>query len=132
MEEILKIAKEWLAKLQVPENGMPILPLLMLAVFNEETQDGLELNLYDREQMRQEIISLALYSDNQVPSLLGLTDPERRQEVLKMLRKAKTQDQLREVLIMEVLYEAMRESLDNFPTQARLSPAEPFRGAGYL
>jgi hypothetical protein len=133
MNTLLEIATDKLNSLYVPVNKeLSILPQLMLAVFNEETKDNLDLNMYDRQDMEQEIQSLLTYSDKAVRVMLGLQDREREREISQMLSKASTDDQIREVLISELLFEAMRQNLGNFPNKLRINPVEKFRGEAFL
>lgn len=121
MRTLLEIANEKLKLLRVYQRSdQAILPQLMLRVFNEETPDDLNLNMYDRNDMEQEVIALLEYSDKQVMIMLHLTDPEREQEIATLLIKTETTDQIREVMIMEVLFEAMMENLDDFPYHRRV------------
>lgn len=133
MKTLLEVAKKKLDLLNVETNPeFSILAQLMMAVFNEETPDDLDLNMYDRNGMEQEILALLDYSDKAVFVMLGLRDLERQRQIEQMLEEAKTENQIREVLIMELLYESMRENLDDFPNRLRISPAEKFRGEAFL
>jgi hypothetical protein len=133
MKSLIEIAKEKLDSLNMEiSQGMSLLPQLMLAVFNEETPDDLDLNMYDRNDMEQEIIHLLNRSDKAVWVMLGLNNPEREEDITRMLSEAVTIEQIREVMIMELLYEAMSENSDFFPNQLRISPAEKFRGEAFL
>jgi hypothetical protein len=133
MKPLLEIAKE---KLESRFGGVTptwsILPQLMLSVFNEETPDDLDLNIYDRQEMEQEISFLLNYSDKAVLIMLGLRDPEREEDITRMLSEAKTEEEIRDVVIMELLFEAMRNNSDSFPNQLRISPAEKNRGEAFL
>jgi hypothetical protein len=133
MKTLLEIATDKLSRLNVLVNKeFSILPQLMLAVFNEETKDNLDLNMYDRQDMEQEVLLLLNYSDKAVKVMLGLQDRERELEITQMLSKATTEDQIREVLISELLFEAMRQNLDNFPNKLRINSVEKFRGEPFL
>jgi|WetSurMetagenome_2_1015567.scaffolds.fasta_scaffold00004_15 hypothetical protein len=122
MASLLEIAKEKLdKKLQMPvTKGWSILPQLMLAVFNEETMHDLDLNMNDRQEMEQEIIALLYYSDKTVARMLELNSPEREEEIALKLDIARTESEIREILIVDLLFEAMRENLDDFPFHNRV------------
>ncbi len=115
-----------------PEQAL--LPQLMLAVFNEETPDNLAIGIYDRQEMQDEVISLLRYSNKQVEIMLGLTEQEYQQELARQIQQAQTDDQLRDVLIMDFLYEVMSRNLDHFPNKyhLKISPAERNRGEAFL
>jgi hypothetical protein len=124
MEPLLEIAKDKLRALYIPyDKSEPVLAQLMMAVFNEETPDDLGLNMYDRNDMEQIILDLLWYhSDESVHKWLHLIDEERGQDAIRMLSEAKTIDQIRDVIIMDILYFAMSENLDGFPNLLRISP----------
>ena len=113
MEALLKLAREKLDLLQAPINpDRPIIPQLMLAVFNEETPNDLDLKMSLRQDLEQEVITLLGYSDKVVLRMLNLVSEERIQEILQKLIHATTESQLREVLIEDLLYRAMQELSD--------------------
>ncbi len=114
-----------------PTPGWSILPQLMMTVFNEEIPDNLPLNMYDRQEMEQEVQALLTYSDKAVRVMLGLHKEDREQELIQQLEQAKTEEQLREILIMDLLYQSMSENLDDFPNKLRFSPAEKSRGEAF-
>ena len=64
--------------------------------------------------------------------ILGLVDKDQSEEVCRELDQANTLEQVRRVLVEEVLYNAMKENLDFFPNQLRIGPAEKFRGEVFL
>jgi hypothetical protein len=110
MEVLLKVALEKLDNLNVPVNrSQPVLPQLMLAVFNEETPDELEMKPSLRQELEQEAILLLNYSNKSVQRILNLVKKDRIQEILQKLMLAKTECQLREVLIIDLLYMALHE-----------------------
>lgn len=77
MKLLIEIVKDKLDGLYCPYNPREsLLGQLMLAVFNEETPDGLTLNMYDRDEMEQEVLTLSYHSDERAMKLLLLTDPE--------------------------------------------------------
>jgi hypothetical protein len=82
--------------------------------------------------METEISFLLLYSDRRVWIILGLDDPEREEDITRMLSEAKTEEEIGDVVIMELLFEAMRNNSDSFPNQLRISPAEKNQGEGFL
>jgi hypothetical protein len=131
IKSLLKIGKEKLESLGGSINpNCSILGQLMIRVFNEETPDDLDLNMYDRNEMELEVSSLLYYSDPKVWIMLGLDDPERQEDITRMLSQANTEEEIRQVMIMELLYEAMRD--EDFPNQLRISPAEKNRGEAFL
>lgn len=133
METINKIAREKLLKMQVaPIEGYSLLPQLMFTVFNLETEDELEIGMYDRDLMWQEVDLLQRYNDRAVQIMLGLEDEGDRKRLAKALQDAKTDEDLREILIADLLYNRMCDLLDDFPSQTRISPAAPRRGAAFL
>ncbi len=96
MKPLLEIAIDKLGSMNVQVNKeFSILPQLMLAVFNEETPDELDLNMYDRNEMEQEVCALLDYSDKAVWVMLGLNDKEREADITRMLSEAKTEDEVR-------------------------------------
>jgi hypothetical protein len=132
MKPLLEIAKDKLDNLDFPvREGWSILPQLMLLVFNEETPDNLDLNIYDRQEMEDKVMALLNYSDKAVWIMLGLNNKEREEEIQENLLKATTSDEIRDVLIADLLYNSMAENLDNFPNRLRISPAEKFRGEAF-
>jgi hypothetical protein len=131
MKSFLRIAKEKFESLGGSINpNCSILGQLMMRVFNEDTPDDLGLNMYDRQEMETEISFLLFYSDRRVWIMLGLDDPEREEDIARMLLEAKAEEEIRDVVIMELLYEAMRD--EDFPNQLRISPAEKNRGEAFL
>ena len=126
-KDILEIAREKLEELGLPPNPLlPALPHLMLAVFNEETPDNFDLNMYDRQDMENEISAMLQYSDKAVLRMLGLHDQDKYDQVREQLEKANTVEEIRYLLVGEVLYEAMSENLDDFPNKLWINPIEPF------
>jgi hypothetical protein len=133
MKPLLEIAKDKLDNLDFPvREGWSILPQLMLLVFNEETPDNLDLNIYDRQEMEDKVMALLNYSDKAVWIMLGLNNKEREEEIQENLLKAKTRDEIRDVLIADLLYNSMAETSDSFPNQLRISPAEKNQGEAFL
>jgi hypothetical protein len=108
MEALLKIARHKLDLLQYPFNPeLATIPQLILAVFNEETPDDLDLDIYDRNDMEQEVIAPMDYSDKAVQVMLGLRDTERAEDITRMLSRANTVKEIRQVMIMDLLFEAI-------------------------
>ena len=68
MKPLLEIAKDKLQNvLNVPFNqAFSLLPQGMLVVFNEETPDNLDLNIYDPQEMKHEVLALLTYSNKAV------------------------------------------------------------------
>jgi hypothetical protein len=121
MNILINVAKEKLDQLQFPINEKsPILPQLMLAVFNEETPYELNLNMGDRASMEQQIFELMDYSDDEVIIWLNLQEEESQEQFADLLKQSKSEEEIREVLILEILFEAMRENYDEFPS--RITP----------
>jgi hypothetical protein len=94
----------------------PLLPQLMLSIFNPETLDNLPLSMYDRDEMFLEVISLLQYPETEVEVMLDL-DEDAKQELALNLSKANTAEKIRELLIMDILCEAMCNALDHFPNK---------------
>jgi len=133
METINKIVLQKLEERQLmPITGYALLPQLMFTVFNLETPDDLEIGMYDRNLMYQEVDLLQRYNDRAIMIMLGLEDQVDRKRLAIALREAKTDEELREILIADLLYNRMCELLDDFPSQTRISPAEPRRGSAFL
>ena len=63
--------------------------------------------------------------------MLGLQDLDRQEDITRLLSQANTEDAIRQIIIMDLLFEAMRENSDRFPNQLRISQVEEFRGEAF-
>jgi hypothetical protein len=135
MKKLNKTIKDRLEQLRVPaDEDQALLPQLMLTIFNEETPDNLVIGIYDRQEMEDEIFSLLRYSNKAVEIMLELEDQEVQEDLARRIEEAPTEEELREVLIMDLLYEVMSRNLDHFPNKyhLKISPVERNLGESYL
>ncbi len=116
MRTLAEVVKDKLYSLCCPYNPREsLLGQLMISVFNEETPDDLPLNMYDRNDMEQEVCTLLYCSDAEVFRKLHLTSPESHQELAQKLDEAKTIEEVTDLLIMDILWNMMSEQYDGFP-----------------
>jgi len=76
-------------------------------------QDQIHPIMLIQQDMEDIIYSLHRWNHKQVLHWLGVTE----EELAGKLEPLKTDREWADVLLMEVLYNAMVENLDNFPTQ---------------
>ena len=76
--------------------------------------------------MENEISVMLQYSYKALLRMLGLHDQDRYEQVREQLEKANTMEEIRNLLVGEVLYQAMAENLDDFPHRLWINPVEPF------
>lgn len=100
MKSLLELAMEKLIFLHNPPiKGQSVLGQLMLAVLTEE----------DEEDIYREVDNLTRHSDQQVQAMLYLRDQESLQDLMRDLQRAVTRDDLREVMIDDLLMSARIE-----------------------
>lgn len=114
MEELLKLLEEKTILLGLT----PQEPYLgrMLNVLVQE----LDLNMYDRQKMEDEIMELRYAPDEEILEYLEL-EPE---ELYEYLLPLKTEAEIQEVLVGDLMYQAVAAHLDDFPTNRRITPYE--------
>ena len=110
MKTLVEIATEKLKLLRVyPRPEQAILPQLMSAVYNEE--EGYDLGLSDnqRDDLLKEIQAMLHYTDRQVKAMLYLEEEELEEAAARDLQAAQTEEEIRQVLIVDVLMSAMEQ-----------------------
>jgi len=115
MKNLLQISREKLESMGGTINPhYSIIPQLMLAVFNSEEQDNLEMAMETREDMEQEVLFMMEMKDQVVLNLLA-PNQEDQEFLIQEISQAKTPDELRDVLIVELLQTKMMENSDWVP-----------------
>ncbi len=124
MEKLINIAKQKLIKHHMWENpGLPILPSLMLNLMTL-MEEKLEWRMEPHQDVEELINSLLTYSTDQ-QTISYLTQEYEEEDVdldymANQLEKAKTVEQMFDLVIWEWLIEAMRSNSDNdWPPQKR-------------
>lgn len=114
MKELKKLLEEIMLKLGLQPKAPCLAELLHYLV-----QD-LDLNMYDKQKMEDEIMELLYSPDEEVIEYLEM-EPE---ELYERLLPLKTEEELREVLVGDLMYDAVADHLDDFPTNLRITPFE--------
>ena len=113
MKTLLEIATEKIISLRhyPPDKKEPILPQLMFMVFNEEDKGAYELGLSDnqRDDLQKEILAMLHYTDRQVKAMLYLEEEELEEAAARDLQAAQTEEEIRQVLIVDLLMSAMEQ-----------------------
>lgn len=120
MQPLLEIAQEKLESLDYPiYKGIPIMAQIIAAILNLTTEDELELETDLNRYSPDEVIvlgqELLACSETRVMTYLRLTDPDRQAEIAQRLEKAITKEEIRELLIEEILVTAIKETEDPDP-----------------
>lgn len=117
---LLEIAKDKIKILYgYHDPSDPVFTTLMLAVFNFDNPGDLPLNMEDETEMLHIVNKLQDYKDQAVLKWLGLEDEIRLRQITEDLEEAQTEDDLRDVLIMDLMFEAMRDNFDWFHQPCR-------------
>lgn len=92
---------------------------IIFSIFNQETSDDkLDLRLSVRDDMENMALKLSSSSPEETDYFLLAntdTDYEEQERIAKQIALAKDDDELRDLLIMELLYQAMINALDDWP-----------------
>ncbi|WP_167616988.1 hypothetical protein [Maribellus sediminis] len=91
---------------------------LMLIIFNDETPDKLNYSIAVRDDLEQMVYELSRLSARETNNFLFETtekDKIQQEQIAAELLGARDDDQLREILIAEVLFDAMGTNLENWP-----------------
>jgi len=119
MKTIQEIATEKFKSLDYPiYTGIPIMAQIINAVLTlttEAEQENLDLNRYDLEEVIFISQQLLTFSDKAVMRYLGLMDPDHELEMAQYLEEAKTLSQIKEVVIENLLVQAITETEEPEP-----------------
>jgi hypothetical protein len=110
MEKLNQILKELLWRWQVPERR-PLLVQVMYVLIED-----VDLNMYDKDTMEEIMYDLNQGTDQEVLDYLQV-EPE---ELADALAPLKTEEEIRDYLMMEVLYEGILLNQPSFPHDPRL------------
>lgn len=110
MEELIQAIKEKLEEMYItPNPHYSLFPQLLQAMFNEDNMKNLGLTMSDENDMEQEIDLLMRRPDKVVIKVL-VPEPEDQEELARKIKMTKSENELQEILIMDVLYEKMMEN----------------------
>lgn len=115
MKTLDQILQAKLDSMQVPVTGNSSkLGTIMIVL-----QDQLNLNMYDLQAMEDVILDMSMYmTDKEVLKYLEVS----ARDLARLLAPLKTDEEWVDTLLMDVLWEAMLDNLDNFPVQTKISP----------
>ncbi len=91
---------------------------LMLTIFNENTPDELNFSSSVRDDLEKMVYDLSLSSANETDNFLFTTtevDKQSQERIASELLLNENDEQLRKILIAEVLFDAMGTNLENWP-----------------
>ena len=119
MTPIQTAAREKLLEMQAMNNDSGYIAQLMYVGIHLLE---MKVNMYDLDKIENMVLTLAMAPDMKVEKFLQLATPE--DEIIKKINSIKTDQDVAQILLMDLLYRAMEEYLDNFPTNLRMSPVE--------
>lgn len=119
MTPIQTAAREKLLEMQAMNNDSGhIAQLMYVGIHLLE----MKVNMYDLDKIENMVLTLSMAPDMKVEKFLRLATTE--DEIIKKINSIKTDQDVAQILLMDLLYRAMEEYLDNFPTNLRMSPVE--------
>lgn len=113
MGKLTEIAQEKLKLLGVPISNprLSIIPQLMLTVFNIDNMDQVGFHPDETDDLLQEVLDLSYLPDLKVEAYLA-PDEETMEDAIRLLEEAITEDDIRHVLMVELLYNRKSERED--------------------
>jgi hypothetical protein len=119
MTPIQTAAREKLLEMQAMNNDSGYIAQLMYVGIHLLE---MKVNMYDLDKIENMVLTLFMAPEIKVERLLRLATTE--EEIIKKINSIKTDQDVAQILLMDLLYRAMEEYLDNFPTNLRMSPVE--------
>jgi len=119
MTPIQTAAREKLLEMQAMNNDSGYIAQLMYVGMHLLE---MKVNMYDLDKIENMVLTLSMAPEMKVEKFLQLATTE--DEIIKKINSIKTDQDVAQILLMDLLYRAMEEYLDNFPTNLRMSPVE--------
>lgn len=112
MEELKKYLEERTINLGLVPSKYNLWKMMIALV------EGLDLNMSAQQTMEDEIMELQYASDEEMVEYLEV-EPE---EILQGIKETKTEEELREYLLMDLMHTAVGSHRDDFPYATRITP----------